>query len=456
VTATKPKGPIPLRTIMAFSLATAPVGALSTPLLVNLPPYYAGLLGLSLSAVGLIFGAVKLLDIFIDPAIGMLMDRTRTRLGRYRVWLIASAPILMIGTWKLFFAGPGVSEVYLVLWLTLMYLGFSMLVLSQVAWGAVLTDDYDERSKVYAFGAVTGVLGGVLALLLPILMGKEGAEAIQLMGWIILLTVPITTLIVTIATPETIRPSLHADRASLKDFPRLIAHPAMRRLLLADLLFTVGPAITSPLYLFFMKQARGYTEAEAFILLILFSLAGLFGAPIWAWSAMKLGKHRSLILAAVLYAVCQAVLPLLPSKSFWLLAPGMFVAGGILSAFAFLVRAMVADVGDQVRLETGKDRIGILYSLVTSTAKIGSALAVAIALPLLAAFGFSAAPDATNTPEALMGLLLLYTVPPVTLVLLAAWAIRGYALGRAEHDEIRGALATRDAEALAAQGTAAG
>ena len=60
MTTVKPKGPIPLRTIMAFSLATAPVGALSTPLLVNLPPYYAGLLGLSLAAVGLIFGAVKL------------------------------------------------------------------------------------------------------------------------------------------------------------------------------------------------------------------------------------------------------------------------------------------------------------------------------------------------------------------------------------------------------------
>jgi GPH family glycoside/pentoside/hexuronide:cation symporter len=81
---------------------------------------------------------------------------------------------------------------------------------------------------------------------------------------------------------------------------------------------------------------------------------------------------------------------------------------------------------------------------------------VAIALPLLAGFGFNAAPDATNTPEALMGLLLLYTVPPVTLVLLAAWAVRGYALGRTEHDEIRNALAVRDAEALAAAGTPAG
>ncbi len=454
--AAAPKGRIPLHTILAFSLATAPVGALSTPLLVNLPPHYAGLLGMSLAAVGLIFGAVKLLDIFFDPAIGMLMDRTRTRLGRYRVWLIGSAPILLIGTWKLFFAGPGVSEVYLFAWLTVMYVGFSILVLSQVAWGAVLTDDYDERSKVYAFGAVTGVLGGVLALLVPILLGKEGAEGVEVMGWIILISVPITTLVVTASTPEPMRPVNPEDRASLKDFPQLIAHPAMRRLLLADLLFTVGPAITSPLYLFFMKQARGYTEAESFIMLILFSLAGLFGAPIWAWSAMKIGKHRSLIIASILYAIFQGILPLLPPKSFWLLAPGMFLAGGVLSAFAFLVRAMVADVGDQVRLETGKDRIGVLYSLITSTAKIGSALAVAIALPLLASFGFDPAPGATNSPEAMMALLVLYTVPPVTLVLLAAAAVRGYSLNRERHDEIRNALAVKDAEALAAQGTAAG
>lgn len=462
MTEAAPPRRIPMHTILAFSLATVPVGALSTPLLVNLPKHYAGLLGLSLTAVGLIFGAVKFLDIFIDPAVGMMMDRTRTRLGRYRLWLIVSAPLLMVGTWMLFFAPPGVSEAYLFLWLVVMYLGFSILVLSQIAWGAVLATDYDERSKVYAFGAVTGTLGGVAALLLPILMGKEGAEAVHMMGVIVLVTVPVTTFIVTVATPEPVRVVAHGDRASLKDFPRLIAHPAMRRLLVADLLFTVGPAITSPLYLFFMQQARGYTEAEAFVMLILFSVAGLVGAPVWAISAMKIGKHRSLILAAVLYAACQAILPLLPSRSFLLLAPGMFIAGGILSAFAFLVRAMVADVADQVRLETGKDRIGVLYSLVTSTAKIGSAAAVAIALPLLAAFGFDAAQGADNSPEALNGLLLLYTVPPVTLVLLAALAVRGYSLSRERHEQIRAELAVRDglvghdAEVLAAAGTPAG
>lgn len=457
-----PKRRIPMHTILAFSLATVPVGALTTPLLVNLPKHYAGLLGLSLTAVGLIFGAVKFLDIFFDPAVGMMMDRTRTKLGRYRLWLIISAPLLMIGTWMLFFAGPGVSEAYLFLWLVVMYLGFSILVLSQVAWGAVLATDYDERSKVYAVGSVMGVLGGVAALLVPILMHKEGAEGVRLMGMIVLVTVPLTTLVVTVLTPEPMPRINPEDRASLRDFPSLIVHPAMRRLLLADLLMTLGPAITSPLYLFFMQQARGYTEAESFVMLILYSVAGLIGAPLWAISAMKFGKHRSLILAAILYAVCQGVLPMLPSRSFLLLAPGMFIAGGIASSFAFLVRAMVADVADQVRLETGKDRTGVLYSLVTSTAKIGTASAVAIALPLLATLGFDPTPGATNSAEALNGLLLIYTVPPVLMVLLATLAVRGYSLNRERHEEIRAQLAIRDglvghdAEVMAAAGTTAG
>lgn len=445
-----PAKPIPLHTIIAFSLATMPVGALTTPLLVTLPAHYAGLLGLSLTAVGLIFGAVKFLDIFFDPMVGMMMDRTRTRLGRYRLWLIISAPLLMLGTWMLFFAEPGVSKEYLFLWLVVMYLGFSILVLSQIAWGAVLATDYNERSKVYAFGSVTGVLGGVSALIIPLLLGKHGADAVHVMGMIILIGVPITTLIVTIATPEPVRPVAVADRVSLKDFPALIVHPPMRRLLMADLLCTLGPAITSPLFLFFMSKVRGYTEGESFWMLIAFSVAGLVGAPIWAIVAMRIGKHRALIIAAVLYAICQGILPMVPSNSFWILLPGMTLAGGIASSFAFLVRAMVADVADEVRLTTGKDRVGVLYSLVTSTAKIGTAAAVAIALPLLAVFGFNPAPGATNTPEALNGLLLLYTIPPVLMVLLGSLAVRGYSISRERHDEIRVALAMKDAEALAA------
>lgn len=443
---------VPLFTILAFSLATAPVGALTTPLLVNLPKHY-GMLGISLFWVGAIFAAVRVLDIIVDPIVGMLMDRTRTKLGRYRVWLLASAPVLMLGTWMLFFATPGVGAAYLFVWLGVMYVGFSILVLSQVSWGAVLATTYDERSKVYAFGSVIGVLGAVAVLIAPILLQRTGAEAVHLMGWMILIAVPVTILIVAVATPETLRISPDAHRVSFRDFPALIKHHGMRRLLLADLLFTLGPAITSPLFLYFTQLLRGYTEAQAFLMLAAFSVAGLVGAPIWAWSAYKIGKHRSLMLASILYAIAQGTIPFIPANSFWIILPAMFVAGAVLSAFAFLVRAMVADVADEIRLDTGKDRIGVLYSLITSTAKIGTASAVFLSLVLLGALGFNAEAGATNTPFALNGLLIIYTVPPVIMVLLAALAVRGYSLSRTRHDQIREALAVKDAEALAAAPT---
>lgn len=73
---------LPARTIAAFSAGALSMGALGTPLLVYLPNHYAGELGLSLLAVGAIFALVKLADIALDPILGLLIDRTRTPIGR--------------------------------------------------------------------------------------------------------------------------------------------------------------------------------------------------------------------------------------------------------------------------------------------------------------------------------------------------------------------------------------
>ena len=74
--------------LFAFALPGLPIGALAVALSVYLPRYYASHIGLSLAAVGVAFMAVRLVDMCFDPVIGVIMDRTRTRLGRYRVWLL--------------------------------------------------------------------------------------------------------------------------------------------------------------------------------------------------------------------------------------------------------------------------------------------------------------------------------------------------------------------------------
>ena len=77
--------------LIAFSLPGVCIGALAVALSVYLPRYYAGHVGLGLRTVGFVFMAVRLLDMLLDPVIGVLMDRTRTGFGRYRIWLAFGA-----------------------------------------------------------------------------------------------------------------------------------------------------------------------------------------------------------------------------------------------------------------------------------------------------------------------------------------------------------------------------
>ena len=159
--------------------------------------------------------------------------------------------------------------------------------------------------------------------------------------------------------------------------------------------------------------------------------------------------------ATVLYALAQALLMVLPKHTVALMAPGMFMAGFIASSFVFLVRAMVADVGDEVRLETGKDRTGMMYAFVTSTLKIGAALAVGVTYTILSKIGFDARPGAVNTPAAIHGLELCYVFVPVVMGLIGGVVLIGYKLDSTRHGHIRAALDERDA-ALQAAATSQG
>ena len=79
--------------IATFSAGALPVGALVTTLGVYLTNYYAAHVGIPLAIVGLSFMAVRLLDIIFDPLLGIAMDHTRTRFGKFRPWLAAAAPV---------------------------------------------------------------------------------------------------------------------------------------------------------------------------------------------------------------------------------------------------------------------------------------------------------------------------------------------------------------------------
>lgn len=433
--------------LFAFAAAALPVGAFITTLAVYLPHYYASELGLPLAAVGATFALVRLIDIGFDPVLGIAMDHSHTAIGKFRPWLIASAPVLVLATAALYLPAAGAGRTYLLFWLLVLYAGYSMLTLAQLSWGAALVEEYHARSRVYAWLQVAGVVGSIAVLTLPIVAGRlfPGAPiaGVPLMGWFLILVVPLTAAVTATFAPEPVRAERTSERLGWRDYRDLILRPSMGRILITDLLCTLGPAITAPLYLFFFEQARGYTAAEANWLLIVYVVAGLAGPAFWARIAIRLGKHTTVRVASIAYAIAQTGLLALPKAHALEMSFAMFTVGFVASAFLFLVRAMIADVSDEVLLDTGRDRTALLYSLTTSTAKIGSTLSVGIAYAILPMFGFNPAPGATNTPDAIWGLEACYLVPPVLFVLLGGLSMWGYRLDAKRHAEIRAALGAR-------------
>ncbi|MGZ8369563.1 MAG: MFS transporter, partial [Caulobacteraceae bacterium] len=402
------------------------------------------------AAVGTAFFAVRMLDIGFDPALGVLMDRTRTRLGRFRPWLIASAPVLMLASALLFMASPGVTIVYLWAALLVGSLGFSMGSLSQTAWGATLSTDYNQRSRIYGWWQAGNVLGMLLILMLPPILqtafGASHGDAVRAMGWFILITLPLTVALAVFCVGEPDRLGAATHRARLSDYGKLIGVGSVRRLMLADLLLGWAPGLTAALFFFYFGQVKGIDQKSANWLLLAYFVAGLVGAPLWAWLSDRIGKHRALAAAAALMIAAQLHIFFIPKGNLTFALVSVAIAGLPFSGAAILLRAMLADVGDEVRLKTGADFTGILYSVLTGARKVADALAVLVGFWILQWMGFDPK-AAVNSPESLRGLEILFIALPSVIAAVAAWMIYRFPLDAKRHAEIRAQLALRDGAA---------
>ena len=283
---------------------------------VYLPRFYVGL-GNGFVAVAGAIAMVRFIDIWLDPFLGVAMDRTRTPLGRYRPWLLLGAPVAMLGVYELMNPPPHARPGHLVIWMLVTYAGVSMLNLSLAAWASVLAGRYHERSRVYGVTQGLAVVGAVALMLLPALthgrlvLGQGGEHAGR--GLDHRRAIPITALICAAATPERIVPQRPRGLQLDATLARVAARPTMLRIVVADLVLTLGPGTTAPLYVYFFHDAKGFNIAEVGFLLIFYIGAGLVGAPFWGRVARRFGKHRTVQIACVvLRGSAQTVLMALP------------------------------------------------------------------------------------------------------------------------------------------------
>ncbi|MDB5425749.1 MAG: hypothetical protein JWQ29_3165, partial [Phenylobacterium sp.] len=435
--------PLSRVTLAALAAPSVSLAALSMPLVVYLPAYYAGTLGLHMTVVGAVFMVVRLLDIGFDPLIGGIMDHTRTRFGRFRPWLALGAPTIMLGMVMLFTARPGVGPGFLAIGLGVAYAGWSILALAQLSLAATSSPDYAERSRIYAWWQAAFMIGLIAVMLVPKVVDYLGyhdarSTMVAMAGLVVVLT-PILTSFTFFRVRERAPPPA-SRRGSPIDYLRLIGRKDVRIAVIAELLLGLAAGTTTTLALFFFTATKGIAAPNVGLILMSQWFVALPATPVWTWIANRFGKHRALALAALLSAAAQLLLFAIPFGS----ALGAFLIFSLIGlsygAIAVLPRAMMADCADAERLESGVDRTGLMFAVITGTWKVGQAVAVGILFTALDVIGFNPAASASNPPATLRSLQLLYCLAPMALSVVACAFVLRYPLTAERHRQIRAQL----------------
>jgi len=438
----------PLARMLNFGAATLPLSVLSLAMGIAVQPYIAQNLGVGLITISLAFTIVRMLDLGVDLGLAIVMDRTKTRLGRYRVWMVAGTPILMLGVYQLFMAHKGIGLVYLVIWLLVYALGSSIVGLSRSAWSATLVTRYHHRSVFYGVLTAIGVLGNLIVIVMAVLNGSfhvGSLNTVQLMGWTILVLLPLGLGLTAAFTPEPISVDAPVNRFPLRDYWEVMKKPEVLRLFISSFSLTLGPGWMSNLYLFFFIASRGFTEPQAYLLLGFYIMGGLVGAPLIGMVGARFSKHRTMIAATIGYSLGLCTIVITPKANVLAGIPVMLWCGFMGVGFDLMTSAMMADVGDQIRLEQGKERMALLFAVTGLAAKLAAAGALAISYPLLAAVGYIPTLAGHNTPAALDGLTAVFIIGPIFWVALGGLCFLGWKLDAAKHADIRMKLEARDA-----------
>lgn len=427
--------PTPPSRLALYALPALPLAALGIPVHVHMPTLYADDLGLGLAATGAALLAARLIDVVADPLVGLFCDRGG-RLRR-RLWVGIGTPVLAWAGWRLFLPPEGADALFLLLWSSVFYLGLTLVLVPYQAWGADLSSDYAERSRIAAWREGFALLGMLAALAGPALLAMARAETLAAFYPPAVLALLAAILAVLVLVPE-YPPAPRTVRGPVAWAVPLMRNRPFRRLVAAQALNAVANALPATLFLMFVGDGLGAPD-RAGVLLLAYFLSAVAGVPVWLALARRMGKHRAWTLSLVLTAVAFLPVPFLGPGDWLFFAIVCVLTGMGLAADLTLPSSILADVVDEHTALGGGDRAGLYFALWSLTGKLALAAAVGLGFPLLDLAGF--APGMPNDTGALAALALLYAGLPILLKLAAALILRRFPLDERRQQELRRRIA---------------
>jgi GPH family glycoside/pentoside/hexuronide:cation symporter len=432
---------ISIKEKIAYGLGDTASNIVFQTVMLFLTFFYTDIFGISPAFVGTMFLAVRLIDAITDPLMGALADRTNTKWGKFRPYLLWFAlPFGVISV--LAFTTPDLSEdgkmIYAFVTYTALMMVYTAINIPYCALGGVLTADPKERVSVQSYRFVFAMLGGLLVsgLTLPLVdfLGQgDQAKGYQLT--IAAMSILGVAMFLTCfwGTKERLHPPIDQQSSFKQDLANLLKNDQWRILSIASVCLLSGMVLRTSLAIYYVKYFLNMPDSIT-LFITLGMLGNIFGCMLAEPLAKKVCKVKAYIsLQVIAAALCIASYFVTADQT--TLAFTMFIAWGFTFNMATpLLWAKMADAVDYGQYKTGVRITGMIYSSIIFFIKLGVAVGGAAAGWLLSGYGYQA--DTAQTPETLNGILMSFTLFPAIGSILVAVVMSWYKLDSAKVDEI--------------------
>jgi GPH family glycoside/pentoside/hexuronide:cation symporter len=394
----------------------------------------------ALASSALLIG--KIWDAVNDPLFGWLSDRTSSRFGKRRAYMIFGALPLAVSIVLLWWVPNGLSNVVLFAWIAFTFIFYdSMNTLTSVPYYALtaeLTEDYDERSSLTAFRMVLGVPAYLVgAALTPFFVGlfankQAGYSTIGII-YAVVAALVLWVSAAGLKEREDISQS-KSESAPLAAFLATFRNRPFVQLIAAYLVANIAFALIQTLLAYFLTYQLGMEGQVPIVMGLLLLTVGLFLFP-WKMLSERWNKGPAYALGLAIAGAAVAstfLLPPGPTPAIYLIA---FVAGIGFSAQWVFPWAMLPDVVEYDRLESGEHRGGMYYGVWGFTFKLTSALGIALSGWVLQLAGY--VPNVPQSTETLRVIRLFFGPIPLVITLVALPLLIRYPITRQIHAQMR-------------------
>ncbi len=411
--------------------------------------FYTHTFGLTAAQAGTLFLVVGLSVAFLNPVMGVIADRTNTRWGKFRPWLLWTAlpfGIICVLAFTTPNISPGAKLIYAWVMYILLRVVYTVNNVPYASLNAVMTSDPDERTSISTYRQIAANSAGFIIASLAIPMVRffgHGNDALgyQLtMGLLSVLSI-IFFIVAFLTTKERIQPNPQQQSSLSQDLADLFANGPFIVLFLATLFYFAAIVVRASVMLPYFRFVSG--NVDLFSWFNGFGLASLLvGVACSTTVSKRMGKRFLFIASMTLAGLFSAALLIIPST-----ATVVIIGVEVLRQFAFglsgpLIWSMMGDVADYGEWKTGRRASGTVTSAVVFALWAGLALGGAIQGWLLQGYGYVSKAD-VQTAQAQSGILLTASVYAGLAFIAAAVSMFFYPITREKNRQIADELAAR-------------